>query len=566
MNVSVNRKIISGPDLAERLAPTRKNGRTVVQCHGCFDIVHPGHVRYLQFARSLGDVLIVSLTGDALMSKGADRPYIPQELRAENLAALEFVDWVVVDPHPTACELLALIRPSVYVKGREYAGSSDPRFLREQELVERHGGRVVFHSGEVVFSSSRLIQGLARDAELDECRLAALCRRHDIDQFTLRGALHKMEGVPVVVVGDVLRERSVICDAGGPAPDAPVLTLQQIDQTDAWGGAAALALQLSALGARPRLISIAPDDDDARALRDTLERSGVELELLPSAAAIPTHTTFISDDAKLLRLQQGAAAPLDSRRERALLDAVRGALDGARLLVWNDCGYGVVSPGLVAGASEQALRRGIYSAAQARGPRGVITNLRRANLLVCSERHAREALHDPASGLPSVVWNLLLIAQSTEALVGLHKRGVIAFDGHGDAAAATDTSAFSLQRLRSEYVPNLAAHFTDLLGADLALLAVAALVRATGGSLALGAYLGAAAQSIAMGRSGSAPVNLDVLGRWLSGRAELAAPSRFAPQPQPAQTSPARSPQPAPAVDEPQAVGAGPPRSEPGGR
>ncbi|RMF73196.1 MAG: cytidyltransferase, partial [Planctomycetota bacterium] len=163
--------------MAQHLRTRRESGKTVVQCHGCFDIVHPGHVRYLQFARQLGDVLIVSLTGDELVGKGPDRPYIPQELRAENLAAFEFVDWVVIDPHPTACELLEQLRPDVYVKGREYADSHDPRFLREREIVESYGGRVVFHSGDVVFSSTRLIESLDDDAHLDECRLRALCDR-----------------------------------------------------------------------------------------------------------------------------------------------------------------------------------------------------------------------------------------------------------------------------------------------------------------------------------------------------------------------------------------------------
>ena len=129
---SVQRKIVEPQHLARTLRALSSSGSTIVQCHGCFDIVHPGHIRYLQFARRLGDVLVISLTGDAAMGKGPERPYIPQELRAENLAALEFVDWVVIDPHPTASQLLELLRPDVYVKGREYATVTDARFARER--------------------------------------------------------------------------------------------------------------------------------------------------------------------------------------------------------------------------------------------------------------------------------------------------------------------------------------------------------------------------------------------------------------------------------------------------
>ena len=89
MTPDIHRKIVDLSDLLKRVAGARRRGLTVVQCHGCFDIVHPGHIRYLQFARRQGDLLVVSLTGDPDISKGKQRPYIPQELRAENLAALE---------------------------------------------------------------------------------------------------------------------------------------------------------------------------------------------------------------------------------------------------------------------------------------------------------------------------------------------------------------------------------------------------------------------------------------------------------------------------------------------
>ena len=102
------------------LEERRQDGLTVVQCHGCFDIVHPGHLRYLEFASRQGDILVVTVTGDSQINKGDQRPYIPEELRAESLAALEFVDYVCVDRAPTAVDLLRAVKPDVYVKGREY--------------------------------------------------------------------------------------------------------------------------------------------------------------------------------------------------------------------------------------------------------------------------------------------------------------------------------------------------------------------------------------------------------------------------------------------------------------
>src|SRR3954452_16190562 len=93
----------------------RRAGRTVVHCHGCFDIVHPGHIHHLQLARTYGDLLIVTVSGDAHVNKGPSRPLIPEDLRAASLAALECVDLVFVNPDATAVELLARLKPDVYV-------------------------------------------------------------------------------------------------------------------------------------------------------------------------------------------------------------------------------------------------------------------------------------------------------------------------------------------------------------------------------------------------------------------------------------------------------------------
>jgi rfaE bifunctional protein nucleotidyltransferase chain/domain len=147
--------------LLSRREAERHAGRAVVHCHGCFDIVHPGHIQHLQFARSLGDVLVVSVSADRHVNKGVARPLIPDDLRAASVAALECVDYVYVNAEPTAVELLAALRPDVYVKGSEYERSADSRFLAERETVIRHGGRVVFSDCGVVYSSTALIGSLS---------------------------------------------------------------------------------------------------------------------------------------------------------------------------------------------------------------------------------------------------------------------------------------------------------------------------------------------------------------------------------------------------------------------
>ena len=125
----------------------RRNGQRMVFTNGCFDLIHVGHVRYLQRARTLGDVLVVGLNSDASTRhlKGNRRPIVPQDDRAEIVAALGAVDYVVIFDDPTAEPLVSALRPDVYVKGGDYAITPDEegKDLPEARIVAAYGGQVV---------------------------------------------------------------------------------------------------------------------------------------------------------------------------------------------------------------------------------------------------------------------------------------------------------------------------------------------------------------------------------------------------------------------------------------
>src|ERR1700742_2327459 len=115
--MAAHKKICDLEQLLYLRKEARQRGRTVVHCHGCFDIVHPGHIQHLQYAKSLGNLLVVTVSADTHVQKGVNRPLIPDDLRASSLAALECVDWVYVNPNPTSVELLEVLKPDIYVKG-----------------------------------------------------------------------------------------------------------------------------------------------------------------------------------------------------------------------------------------------------------------------------------------------------------------------------------------------------------------------------------------------------------------------------------------------------------------
>jgi rfaE bifunctional protein nucleotidyltransferase chain/domain len=138
---------------------SRRAGQIVVQAHGTFDLLHLGHVRHLEAARKLGDMLIVTVTADRFVNKGPGRPVFSAELRAEMLATLEYVDWVAINDAADAVSAIERIRPSIYVKGQDYQnpdGDITGKITLERDAVEAHGGSIHF-TDEVTFSSTELI-------------------------------------------------------------------------------------------------------------------------------------------------------------------------------------------------------------------------------------------------------------------------------------------------------------------------------------------------------------------------------------------------------------------------
>jgi rfaE bifunctional protein nucleotidyltransferase chain/domain len=133
-------RVITDAELVDLVAADRRDGRTIAFANGCFDILHVGHTRYLQGARREGDRLVVAINSDESVRrlKGADRPVLPEDARAELVASLRDVDYVVIFPDATVERLLNLIHPDVHCKGTDYTVDTVP----ERDVVKAYGGRI----------------------------------------------------------------------------------------------------------------------------------------------------------------------------------------------------------------------------------------------------------------------------------------------------------------------------------------------------------------------------------------------------------------------------------------
>jgi rfaE bifunctional protein nucleotidyltransferase chain/domain len=154
-------RILEPNRLIARVAIARKHGARIVLANGCFDILHVGHVRYLEGAKALGDVLVVGINSDEQVraQKGEGRPLVPERERAEIVASVRAVDFVTIFPEPTVEHLLLSIRPDIHAKGTDYSEETVP----ERDVVRSIGGRVVIVGDPKDHSSTEMVRKVMGD-------------------------------------------------------------------------------------------------------------------------------------------------------------------------------------------------------------------------------------------------------------------------------------------------------------------------------------------------------------------------------------------------------------------
>jgi rfaE bifunctional protein nucleotidyltransferase chain/domain len=152
--------ILERDALVNRITSEKACGSRIVLANGCFDILHAGHVRYLEGARALGDVLVVGINSDEQVArlKGAGRPVLPERERAELVASLQAVDLVTIFAEPTVTELLLALKPDVHAKGTDYTEETVP----ERDVVRSYGGRVAIVGDPKNHSTSEILKKVSR--------------------------------------------------------------------------------------------------------------------------------------------------------------------------------------------------------------------------------------------------------------------------------------------------------------------------------------------------------------------------------------------------------------------
>lgn len=233
-------KIFPITELTEKVN-TERDKKTVL-CHGVFDLLHIGHIKYFEEAKAQGDILIVTVTPDRYVNKGPDRPHFTEQLRLEALAALEVVDYVALNLWPTAVETLHLLKPNIYAKGPDYQDQSNDltgKIQEEEEAVNSVGGKLYITSGQVFSSSHLLNQTLSGYTDEQSGYFQSFALEHPAQEVI--SWLRKLGTLRILVIGETIIDRYSYCYPIGMVTKDPIIAVKYLQEEWFAGGIIAVA-------------------------------------------------------------------------------------------------------------------------------------------------------------------------------------------------------------------------------------------------------------------------------------------------------------------------------------
>lgn len=495
MHVQAPKVMRSADSLAERCARIKSaasRDAVIVFVSGNFNVLHPGHLRLLRFAAEAGDLLVVGVNPD-----GSPGVSVPAEMRMDALRSIAMkLEPVALQERPE--EFIAALRPHIVVKGKEY----ENRYNAEQVIVDTYGGKLIFSSGEATFASISIIQDQYTDTIYSTIRKPLDYRlRHGFDAPDLRRLLAGFSGIRAVVVGDLIVDEYVNCDALGMSQEDPTIVVTPIESKTFVGGAGIVAAHARGLGADVAFVSVAGDDQASAFANRSLAEYGVDAMLHVD----PTRPTtfkqrFRAAGKTLLRVNHLRQHAIDADMAERLLGEIDARLGKCDLLLFSDFNYGCLPQPLVDAIIEKANARGIMMAAdsQASSQLADISRFRGMTLITPTEREARLAMRDFEAGLAVLGEQLQRQADARNVVITLAAEGLMVHAPKHDVYVTDRLPAFNS-------APR------DVAGAGDSLFTSTALALRAGADIWSATYLGALAAACQVSRVGNTPLSRDEL-------------------------------------------------------
>jgi len=338
-------------ELAGLLKKIQSGQKKVVHCHGVFDLLHVGHIRYLEQAKQLGDILVVTVTPDQHVNKGPNRPAFPEPLRAESLAALNCVDYVAINQWPTAVETIKLLKPHFYVKGSDYKDSKDDitgNIKDEADAIRSMGGEIRF-TEDITYSSSNLINSLIPTFNEETNRYFQDFRcKHSADEIL--DQIEKLKKLRVMVIGEAIIDEYVYCESMGKSGKESMLAMKYLSREQYAGGALAIANHLADFcGSVSLACYLGVEKTEEDFVRNSLKANIDPLFVYKSESPTIVKRRFVDSYSlsKLLGVYELNYEPLNPDEENILCNILEERLPECDVVIIADYDHGLLTPKVI---------------------------------------------------------------------------------------------------------------------------------------------------------------------------------------------------------------------------
>ncbi|REL26053.1 ADP-heptose synthase [Thalassotalea euphylliae] len=363
---------------------------------GKFDILHPGHVRLLKFAKECGQRLVVAVNSDESTNNCCQ---INEKDRLELVKSLESVDQAFLTSKP-ASAIIQELQPEVVVKGKEFESVDNP----EESALATYGGKLIFGSGEFerateLYFSSR--HQIGRSFDFSE--ISQYAQRHQIDEHSILNTIEKMKRLNVVVIGEVIVDEYVQGSAVGLSQEDPTIVMTPTSKDMFLGGAAITAGHIKAIGANTvTLLSVTGNDEKAQYVKQNIANYKIAHHIFSdNSRPTPLKTRYRVDKKTLLRVNQVRHHKISQELQEAIVNQFNTLAEHTDVMVFSDFNYGVLPQTLVERLMELCRTHSIRVVAdsQTSSQVGDISRYKNTLLVTPTEKEVRVALNNSDDGL-----------------------------------------------------------------------------------------------------------------------------------------------------------------------
>ncbi len=482
-------KIQSMSQILETIRDDRRKGLKIVQCHGVFDLIHPGHIRHFKEAKSKGDRLVVTVTEDRFVNKGPGRPVFTEDLRLESLAALEDIDYVVLNDSPDAVSAILKIKPDFYVKGVEYSNPVDDvtgKISEEARAVESVGGHVHF-TNDIVFSSSSLLNRFFEPISREVSDFIAKIKA----EYTSNDLIKKIDAfskLKVLVVGDAIIDEYQYTNPLGQSGKGLHMVAKCLEKDLFLGGSLIIANHLADfVGEVTLLAAVGKNCPYTNFITQNLDKKvKTRFSYVPDTKTLVKKRYVMKDGRHLSKLFETYSG-YDEPQTQEQIDVITNFLSKKSkefdLILVCDFGNGFINERIIEAISNVPAFLAINTQINS-GNRGynIITKYKRADYISLNEPELRLAAHDRSSGLEGIASDILQIMTAKHISV---TRGV-----HGVLCYSSDNNITK--------VPAFTTNTIDRIGAGDSYLAVSSLGVSMGYPMILSSFLGSLAAAMSV--------------------------------------------------------------------